>query len=74
MHIQGDLGCIPQQYDVAVSTVGGRLHNLVVEDFATCNRIVKMLKDRSLGRANFVVLDNIQNMKRQMQASAGKQL
>lgn len=54
----GDLGTIPEKYDVAVSTAcGGMLDNIVVQTTAGAQRCLEFLRKYELGRASFIPLD-----------------
>eukprot|EP01083_Nonionella_stella_P191106 707555_1 len=53
----GDLGTIPDKYDVGVSTAGGALNHIVVDTPNTAQRCVEYLKEHNLGRATFLILD-----------------
>eukprot|EP01105_Mastigella_eilhardi_P003137 TRINITY_DN1399_c0_g2_i3.p1 TRINITY_DN1399_c0_g2~~TRINITY_DN1399_c0_g2_i3.p1 ORF type:complete len:1216 (-),score=473.70 TRINITY_DN1399_c0_g2_i3:575-4222(-) len=53
----GDLGSIDKKYDVAISTACGALDNIVVDCEATGHACVDYLRDHSLGRATFIMLD-----------------
>ena len=43
----GDLGCIPEEYDVAVSTACPNLDNVVVENAKAGQRCVNFLKSEA---------------------------
>ena len=54
----GDLGVIPQKYDVAISTSCGALDHIVVETMELAQKAVEYLKKYNLGQASFIgVLD-----------------
>ncbi|KAH6911148.1 RecF/RecN/SMC N terminal domain-containing protein [Coprinopsis sp. MPI-PUGE-AT-0042] len=56
----GDLGTIPDKYDVAISTAaGGSLANLVVEEVEQGKACIDYLRSGNIGRASFMVLDKI---------------
>lgn len=56
----GSLGTIDPRYDVAISTACPGLNNLVVENVATGQQCIEYLRKHNLGRANFVLLQNVQ--------------
>ena len=56
----GSLGTIDPRYDVAISTACPGLNNLVVENVATGQQCIEHLRKHNLGRANFVLLQNVQ--------------
>ena len=53
----GDLGAIEKQYDIAISTACGPLDYIVVDDTATAQRCVELLRKQKLGVATFLLLD-----------------
>ena len=53
----GDLGAIDAKYDVAVSMAAGALDNIVVDDTATGQRCIELLRKNALGVATFLMLD-----------------
>lgn len=55
----GDLGVIDGKYDVAISTACGQLDFIVVDTAETGQRCIELLRERSLGRASFIVLDKM---------------
>lgn len=56
----GDLGCLPPEYDVAVSTAcGDMLDHVVVQTGAGGQRCIDFLRARGVGRASFIVLDEL---------------
>ncbi|EUB57814.1 Structural maintenance of chromosomes protein 4 [Echinococcus granulosus] len=57
----GDLGVIPQKYDIAISTSCGALDHIVVETMELAQRAVEYLKKHSLGQASFIALDKMQS-------------
>uniref|UniRef100_A0A5K3FCS3 Structural maintenance of chromosomes protein n=1 Tax=Mesocestoides corti TaxID=53468 RepID=A0A5K3FCS3_MESCO len=56
----GDLGVIPQKYDIAISTSCGALDHIVVETMEFAQRAVEYLKQNNLGQASFIGLDKMQ--------------
>eukprot|EP00762_Andalucia_godoyi_P007886 ANDGO_01241.mRNA.1 Structural maintenance of chromosomes protein 4 len=57
----GDLGKIPAEFDVAVSTAGsGWFDSIVCESTEDAQRSVEYMKKHQLGRATFVMLDKVQ--------------
>ncbi|KAJ1435269.1 RecF/RecN/SMC [Ochromonadaceae sp. CCMP2298] len=71
----GDLGCIPAEFDVAVSTACGLLDYIVVDSAEGGQACINYLREMNLGRASFVVLDQMQDwaarMDRPVQVPAG---
>ncbi|VDL21338.1 unnamed protein product [Hymenolepis diminuta] len=56
----GDLGVIPQKYDIAISTSCGALDHIVVETMELAQKAVEYLKKYNLGQASFIALDKMQ--------------
>lgn len=50
----GDLGVIPQKYDIAISTSCGALDHIVVETMELAQKAVEYLKKYNLGQASFI--------------------
>ncbi|MDM8531111.1 chromosome segregation protein SMC [Anaerolineales bacterium HSG25] len=51
---------VPPELEVAIEVaLGGRLQDIVVEDFATAQKAVAYLKQKRLGRATFLPLDTL---------------
>lgn len=60
----GDLGCIPDEYDVAISTAGGpKLNTVVTLTTAGTQKCLEFLRKHNLGRANFIPLDKLPKAK-----------
>ncbi|TFK21552.1 hypothetical protein FA15DRAFT_645475 [Coprinopsis marcescibilis] len=58
----GDLGTIPDKYDVAISTAaGGSLSNMVVEKVEQGKACIDHLRKNNMGRASFMVLDKLKD-------------
>ncbi|KAH9932103.1 RecF/RecN/SMC protein [Epithele typhae] len=58
----GALGTIPDKYDIAISTAaGGALNNFVVDTVEQGQECIQYLRQQSLGRANFTVLEKLTN-------------
>ncbi|KAL4068878.1 RecF/RecN/SMC N terminal domain-containing protein [Scleroderma yunnanense] len=55
----GQLGTIPDKYDVAVSTACGALHNMVVDTVEQAQACINSLRAQNVGRANFMVLEKL---------------
>lgn len=53
----GSLGTIGKEYDVAASTCCGALDNYVVADTPTAQKCIKVLREKQLGVATFLLLD-----------------
>jgi structural maintenance of chromosome 4 len=58
----GDLGTIDSKYDVAISTACNALDNLVCETTSGAQQCLQFLKQHSLGRATFIILEQMQNL------------
>lgn len=58
----GDLGTIPAEYDVAISTACGNLDSMVVDNVAAAEKCIAHLRETRAGRANFICLDRIQHL------------
>ncbi|VDM34998.1 unnamed protein product, partial [Hydatigera taeniaeformis] len=56
----GDLGVVPQKYDVAISTSCGALDHIVVETMELAQKAVEYLKKYNLGQASFIALDKME--------------
>ncbi|CCI46058.1 unnamed protein product [Albugo candida] len=61
----GDLGAIDSKYDVAVSTACSALNNMVVETTRGAQQCVDYLRRNNLGRATFIILQQLEYMHRQ---------
>ena len=57
--IQGDLGTIPDKYDVAVSTASPALDYVVVDTMETGIKCVEFLKNANLGTTTFIAMDKV---------------
>lgn len=66
----GDLGAIEAKYDIAVSTAAGALDYIVVDDTATAQRCVELLRKQALGVATFLLLDKQAHLAAKMAARA----
>lgn len=55
----GDLGTIPEEFDIAVSTACGVLDFIVVDTGEAANACISYLRENNKGRASFIVLDQI---------------
>ncbi|KEP53194.1 structural maintenance of chromosomes protein [Rhizoctonia solani 123E] len=64
----GNLGTIPDEYDVAVTTAAGGLNNMVVDTVEQAQACIEFLRKNNVGRAQFYVLEkltvNSRNMER----------
>ena len=63
----GDLGAIDAKYDVAISTACGALDNIVVETTEDAQAGIQLLRERQLGVATFIILDQQQRLLQRMQ-------
>lgn len=55
----GNLGTIDDQYDVAISTACSFLNHIVVDTTEIGQTCIEILKEKNLGRANFILLDKM---------------
>ncbi|CAE6532357.1 unnamed protein product [Rhizoctonia solani] len=55
----GNLGTIPDQYDVAVTTAAGGLNNMVVDTVEQAQACIEHLRKYNVGRAQFYVLEKL---------------
>lgn len=55
----GDLAAMPAKYDIAVSTACKHLNHLVVRTTEDAQAIIAYLRENSLGRASFIVMDQL---------------
>ena len=55
----GDLGVIDGKYDVAITTACPQLDNIVVDDAETGQKCIEFLRKNNLGRATFLLLDQL---------------
>jgi structural maintenance of chromosome 4 len=62
----GDLGRIAPEYDVAISTACGLLDYVVVDTAEGGQACIKYLKDSNIGRATFLVLEQMEQFKSRM--------
>lgn len=63
----GDLGAIDAKYDIAVSTSCAALDYVVVDNTATAQSCVEMLRRKGLGVATFLILDKQQHLVKAVQ-------
>ena len=63
----GDLGAIDAKYDIAVSTSCAALDYVVVDNTATAQCCVEMLRSKGLGVATFLILDKQQHLAKALQ-------
>ncbi|KAJ7188350.1 RecF/RecN/SMC [Mycena filopes] len=57
----GNLGTIPDKYDVAISTACSGLHHMVVDRVEQAQSCIEHLRDQNLGRATFSVLEKLRS-------------
>jgi structural maintenance of chromosome 4 len=62
----GDLATIDPEFDVAISTACGMLDNIVVETTEGAQMCLSFLKENNLGRATFILLDQMTEWKTRM--------
>lgn len=55
----GNLGTIADEYDVAISTAGPGLNNMVVDTVETAQSCIEVLRKGNVGRANFFILNQL---------------
>jgi structural maintenance of chromosome 4 len=62
----GSLGVIDEKYDIAISTCCPQLDNIIVDTVSTAQACIKILKEQTLGRGVFIVLEKLAkfNLKR----------
>lgn len=59
---------VEEKYEKAISTaLGGNTQNLIVDTFASAQKIINFLKNEKLGRITFLPLDNIKNYRKKIQ-------
>ena len=63
----GDLGSISAEYDVAISTCCGLLDHIVVETTEGGQACINYLREKNIGRANFIVLNQVVQYKGAME-------
>lgn len=61
----GDLGKIDQKYDVAISSACPSLDFLVADTVQDAEQGISFLREKSLGRANFICLEKMVNLEQQ---------
>ncbi|KAJ7045435.1 hypothetical protein C8F04DRAFT_1173499 [Mycena alexandri] len=57
----GNLGTIPDKYDIAISTACSGLHHMVVDRVEQAQSCIEHLRDQNLGRATFSVLEKLRS-------------
>lgn len=62
MPAAGDLGAIDAKYDIAVSTSCAALDYIVVDNAATAQCCVELLRRQNLGVGTFLILDKQQHL------------
>jgi len=55
----GDLGTIPETFDVAISTACGYLDYIVVDTVDIGEKCINYLREQRVGRASFICLDRV---------------
>ncbi|KAG6333811.1 hypothetical protein ID866_5281 [Astraeus odoratus] len=55
----GQLGTIPDKYDVAVSTACGALNNMVVDTVGQAQTCIEFLRKQDVGRASFMIIEKL---------------
>ena len=63
----GDLGTIPAEYDVAISTACSSLDNIVVNTVVGAEACMKFLREYNIGRGSFLPLERVDQCKVQME-------
>jgi structural maintenance of chromosome 4 len=66
----GDLGTIPIEYDVAVTTAAPMLDALVCETIQGAERCVTFLREQNLGTSTFIILEKLTYLQGQMDDSS----
>jgi structural maintenance of chromosome 4 len=64
--VLGDLGTIPQEFDVAVSTAAASLRHFLCDTARTAQQCVNILRQRNLGRSSFICLDKQSKFEHEM--------
>ncbi|KAI3385175.1 hypothetical protein SNEBB_000645 [Seison nebaliae] len=62
----GQLGSIPEKYDIAISTSTSALDNYVVRDSETGQRAIQLLREHRARVAKFIISDSINYLKYQI--------
>lgn len=65
----GDLGTIPAEYDVAISTACSSLDNIVVNTVVGAEACMKYLREYNIGRGSFLPLERVEQCKASMEKS-----
>ncbi|ELU39447.1 Subunit of the condensin complex, which reorganizes chromosomes during cell division [Rhizoctonia solani AG-1 IA] len=63
----GNLGTIPDEYDVAVTTAAGGLNNMVVDTVEQAQACIEHLRKYNVGRAQFYILEKLNVNSRNME-------
>ncbi|CCO32987.1 Structural maintenance of chromosomes protein 4 AltName: Full=Cell untimely torn protein 3 [Rhizoctonia solani AG-1 IB] len=63
----GNLGTIPDEYDVAVTTAAGGLNNMVVDTVEQAQACIEHLRKYNVGRAQFYILEKLNVNARSME-------
>ncbi len=68
----GDLGRIDESYDIAVSTASPQLDYVVVNTATGASQCVQYLREKGLGRASFIILEQLGHLSQAMERGKGK--
>ncbi len=68
----GDLGRIDESYDIAVSTACPQLDYIVVDTSTGASQCVQYLREKGLGRASFIILEQLGHLSQAMEKGKGK--
>ncbi len=68
----GDLGRIDESYDIAVSTACQQLDYIVVDTSTGASQCVQHLREKGLGRASFIILEQLGHLSQAMEKGKGK--
>lgn len=63
----GDLGAVPDRFDIAASTAAGALDYIVVDTTESAQKCVQLLRKRNLGVATFLILEKQKQLEKKMQ-------
>ena len=66
----GELGRIDDKFDVAISTACPALNHMVVDTTSDGQRAVEYLRKHNMGRATFIILDQLKYLDARMASSA----
>lgn len=62
----GDLGAVPERFDIAASTAAAALDYIVVDTTEAAQKCVQLLRKRNLGVATFLILEKQKQLEQKM--------